>query len=111
MSGGASPWSIARARRWPSRADCATLVRAAFAAPPATAQTAPAIPIARELYEVDRLSAFFDVIQQDPVVRKAKLIAEADAYAEPSSEQQAAASVCTGGWLSFWSSGVTTSTT
>ncbi|MDH4077971.1 MAG: alpha-amylase family glycosyl hydrolase, partial [Acidimicrobiia bacterium] len=32
--------------------------------------------LARELYEVDRLSAFFDVIQQDPVVSQVKLIAE-----------------------------------
>jgi isoamylase len=32
--------------------------------------------LARELHEVDRLSAFFDIIQQDPVIRTAKLIAE-----------------------------------
>src|SRR3954470_22721302 len=32
--------------------------------------------LARELHDVDRLSAFFDVIQQDPVVRGVKLIAE-----------------------------------
>src|SRR3954449_91974 len=32
--------------------------------------------LARELHDVDRLSAFFDVIQQDPVVRRGKLIAE-----------------------------------
>jgi glycogen operon protein len=32
--------------------------------------------LARELHEVDRLSAFFDVIQQDPVVSQVKLIAE-----------------------------------
>jgi glycogen operon protein len=32
--------------------------------------------LARELHDVDRLSAFFDVIQQDPVVRTVKLIAE-----------------------------------
>jgi len=32
--------------------------------------------LARELHEVDRLSSFFDVIQQDPVVSQAKLIAE-----------------------------------
>ncbi|HEX2225148.1 MAG TPA: glycogen debranching protein GlgX, partial [Thermoanaerobaculia bacterium] len=32
--------------------------------------------LARELHDVDRLSAFFDLIQQDPVVRRAKLIAE-----------------------------------
>lgn len=32
--------------------------------------------LARELHEVDRLSAFFDVIQQDPVVGQVKLIAE-----------------------------------
>ncbi len=32
--------------------------------------------LARELYEVDRLSAFFDLIQQDPVVSQVKLIAE-----------------------------------
>ena len=35
-----------------------------------------AATLARELHDVDRLSAFFDLIQQDPVVRKAKLIAE-----------------------------------
>jgi glycogen operon protein len=32
--------------------------------------------LARELHEVDRLSAFFDLIQQDPVVGQVKLIAE-----------------------------------
>jgi len=32
--------------------------------------------LARELHDVDRLSAFFDVIQQDPVVNQVKLIAE-----------------------------------
>ncbi|MEW6365087.1 MAG: glycogen debranching protein GlgX [Acidobacteriota bacterium] len=32
--------------------------------------------LARELYEVDRLSAFFDVILQDPVLSQTKLIAE-----------------------------------
>ena len=32
--------------------------------------------LARELHEVDKLSAFFDVIQQDPVVSQVKLIAE-----------------------------------
>jgi len=32
--------------------------------------------LARELYEVDRLSTFFDVIQQDPVISQVKLIAE-----------------------------------
>jgi len=32
--------------------------------------------LARELYDVDRLSAFFDVIHQDPVLSQAKLIAE-----------------------------------
>jgi glycogen operon protein len=32
--------------------------------------------LARELYEVDRLSAFFDVIRQDPVLSHVKLIAE-----------------------------------
>jgi glycogen operon protein len=35
-----------------------------------------AATLARELHEVDRLSAFFDVIQQDPVISQAKLIAE-----------------------------------
>jgi glycogen operon protein len=35
-----------------------------------------AATLARELHDVDRLSAFFDIIQQDPVVREAKLIAE-----------------------------------
>lgn len=32
--------------------------------------------LARELHDVDRLSAFFDIIQQDPVISQAKLIAE-----------------------------------
>jgi isoamylase len=32
--------------------------------------------LARELFEVDRLSAFFDVVQQDPVISQVKLIAE-----------------------------------
>jgi glycogen operon protein len=32
--------------------------------------------LARELHAVDRLSAFFDVIQQDPIVSQVKLIAE-----------------------------------
>lgn len=32
--------------------------------------------LARELHEVDRLSTFFDIIQQDPVISQAKLIAE-----------------------------------
>jgi glycogen operon protein len=32
--------------------------------------------LAREVYEVDRHSTFFDVIQQDPVISRVKLIAE-----------------------------------
>jgi len=32
--------------------------------------------LAREFYDVDRLSAFFDIIQQDPVISQVKLIAE-----------------------------------
>jgi glycogen operon protein len=35
-----------------------------------------AAALARELHDVDRLAAFFDLIQQDPVIRKVKLIAE-----------------------------------
>ncbi len=35
-----------------------------------------AAALARELHEVDRLSAFFDTIQQDPVLSRVKLIAE-----------------------------------
>ncbi len=35
-----------------------------------------AAALARQLHDVDRLSAFFDLIQQDPVVSQAKLIAE-----------------------------------
>ena len=35
-----------------------------------------AATLARELHDVDRLSAFFDVIQQDPVISQVKLIAE-----------------------------------
>ncbi|HEV2977108.1 MAG TPA: glycogen debranching protein GlgX [Casimicrobiaceae bacterium] len=32
--------------------------------------------LARELYEVDRLGAFFDILRQDPVLSRVKLIAE-----------------------------------
>jgi isoamylase len=32
--------------------------------------------LARELYDVDRLSAFFDIIHQDPILASVKLIAE-----------------------------------
>ena len=32
--------------------------------------------LARELHDVDRLSSFFDLVQQDPVVSRVKLIAE-----------------------------------
>ena len=35
-----------------------------------------AAALARELHAVDRLSSFFDVIQQDPVISRVKLIAE-----------------------------------
>ena len=35
-----------------------------------------AAALAREMFAVDRLSAFFDVIQQDPVMSRVKLIAE-----------------------------------
>jgi isoamylase len=35
-----------------------------------------AAALARELHDVDRLSAFFDVIHQDPVISRVKLIAE-----------------------------------
>ncbi len=35
-----------------------------------------AATLARELHDVDRLSAFFDLIQQDPVINQVKLIAE-----------------------------------
>ncbi len=35
-----------------------------------------AATLARELHDVDRLSSFFDLVQQDPVLRQAKLIAE-----------------------------------
>src|SRR5918911_1765266 len=35
-----------------------------------------AATLARQFHEVDRLSAFFDLIQQDPVVSQVKLIAE-----------------------------------
>jgi isoamylase len=35
-----------------------------------------AATLARELHDVDRLSAFFDLVQQDPVVSQMKLIAE-----------------------------------
>ncbi len=35
-----------------------------------------AATLAREFYEVDRLAAFFDVVQQDPIINGVKLIAE-----------------------------------
>jgi isoamylase len=35
-----------------------------------------AATLARSLHEVDRLSAFFDLVQQDPVISRVKLIAE-----------------------------------
>jgi glycogen operon protein len=35
-----------------------------------------AATLARELHDVDRLSAFFDLVQQDPVLSQVKLIAE-----------------------------------
>jgi len=35
-----------------------------------------AATLARELHDVDKLSAFFDLIQQDPVISRVKLIAE-----------------------------------
>src|ERR1700738_2696330 len=35
-----------------------------------------AAALARELHEVDRLSSFFDIINQDPVISQVKLIAE-----------------------------------
>jgi glycogen operon protein len=35
-----------------------------------------AATLARELYDVNRLSAFFDIIHQDPVLNRVKLIAE-----------------------------------
>src|SRR5205814_7707903 len=38
--------------------------------------------LAREFYDVDRLSAFFDLVQQDPVVSQVKLSAEPWAVGE-----------------------------
>jgi glycogen operon protein len=35
-----------------------------------------AATLAREFYDVDRLSAFFDIVHQDPVISRVKLIAE-----------------------------------
>ncbi|HUX69999.1 MAG TPA: alpha-amylase family glycosyl hydrolase, partial [Cellulomonadaceae bacterium] len=35
-----------------------------------------AATLARQFHEVDRLSAFFDIVQQDPVISQVKLIAE-----------------------------------
>src|SRR3954453_9650936 len=35
-----------------------------------------AAALARGLFDVDRLSAFFDIIHQDPVISRVKLIAE-----------------------------------
>jgi glycogen operon protein len=35
-----------------------------------------AVTLARELYDVNRLGTFFDIIQQDPILSKVKLIAE-----------------------------------
>src|SRR5690606_26663324 len=41
-----------------------------------------AATLARELHEVDKLSAFFDIIHQDPVISQVKLIAEPWAIGE-----------------------------
>jgi isoamylase len=35
-----------------------------------------AATLARELHAVDRLSAFFNIIHQDPIIRRVKLLAE-----------------------------------
>ncbi|BDZ43409.1 hypothetical protein GCM10025865_27080 [Paraoerskovia sediminicola] len=35
-----------------------------------------AATLARQFHEVDRLSAFFDIVQQDPIISQSKLIAE-----------------------------------
>ena len=43
---------------------------------PKTAEIDLASALAREFFDVDRLSAFFDVIHQDPVLSQVKLIAE-----------------------------------
>ncbi len=52
-----------------------------------------AATLARELHDVDRLSAFFDLIQQDPVVSQVKLIAEPWDIGEGELEPHAVASV------------------
>lgn len=41
-----------------------------------TASASTAATLARQFHEVDRLSSFFDLVQQDPVVSQVKLIAE-----------------------------------
>jgi glycogen operon protein len=41
-----------------------------------------AAALARELHDVDRLSAFFDLVQQDPIVSQVKLIARAATRSE-----------------------------
>ena len=48
-----------------------------------------AAALAREFYDVDRLSAFFDLVQQDPVVSQVKLIAEPWDIGESSSCNEA----------------------
>ena len=35
-----------------------------------------AATLARELYDVDKLSSFFDMVQQDPVISRVKLMAD-----------------------------------
>jgi glycogen operon protein len=35
-----------------------------------------AATLAREFYDVDKLAAFFEIVQQDPVISQVKLIAE-----------------------------------
>ena len=35
-----------------------------------------ALTLARQFHEVDKLSAFFDIIHQNPIISRVKLIAE-----------------------------------
>ena len=49
-----------------------------------------AAALARELHDVDKLSAFFDIIQQDPILSELKLIADAQKAVDTARSQVAA---------------------
>src|SRR3546814_19091161 len=67
--------------------------------------------LARQFHEVDRLSAFFDLIHQDPIVSQVKLIAEPWDVGEggyqvgnfPRSEERRVGKECVSTCRSRWS--------